>query len=74
MKESGEPSDRVNGPEPSGELAPTPTAGPQPERERSQSLEQWLARIPETAPGFLREKFLREYRRNPPDSPEGPPW
>jgi len=44
------------------------------EEELQQAMMQWLARIPDEPAGLLREKFLREYRRNP-SKPAGlDPW
>lgn len=53
-------------------------AGPGvPERldvESRQALEQWLERIPDQPGGLLREKFLREYRRERGRVEGLPPW
>jgi Ca-activated chloride channel family protein len=56
------------------QLKASPLARQGLEEELKQALEQWLKRIPDEPVGLLREKFLREYRRNP-DQPRGlDPW
>ena len=75
---AGEPGEPEDATEAAVEADTLESSRPAPaverESERDQALEQWLARIPETGPGFLREKFLREYRRNPPKKREATPW
>ena len=44
------------------------------EEELQQAMAQWLARIPDEPAGLLREKFLREYRRNPTKPAGLDPW
>lgn len=51
------------GPEANGRRSPSGTGVPSRDRERRQAAEQWLRRVPDDPGGFLRRKFLREYRR-----------
>jgi Ca-activated chloride channel homolog len=61
-------------PTPTPEQASSDEAAGNPDREKNQSDEQWLRRIPDDPGGLLRRKFYYQYSQSSQTTPSETPW